>query len=84
MIFFKGRTHLMLNQNNKAVSSFFDAIALKNDRDYLNGLGFALAKIKKYDQALGAYKKAIILDKKNSFAYFNSGLLFFEARMKVT
>ena len=65
----------MLNQYEKAASTFLDALAIKMDSDYLNGLGYAYSKLKQPDKALAAYNKAISINNKNSYAYFNSGLL---------
>ena len=65
----------MLNQYEKAASTFLDALAIKIDSDYLNGLGYAYSKLKQSDKALAAYNKAISINNKNSYAYFNSGLL---------
>ena len=75
LIFLKGRSQLMLNQYEKAASTFLDALAIKIDSDYLNGLGYAYSKLKQSDKALAAYNKAISINNKNSYAYFNSGLL---------
>ena len=75
LIFLKGRAQLMLNQYEKAASSFLDALAMKMDSDYLNGLGFAYTKLKKTEKALAAYNKAITINIQNSYAYFNAGLL---------
>ena len=75
LIFLKGRSQLMLNQYEKAASTFLDALAIKMDSDYLNGLGFAYSKLKQPNKALAAYNKAISINNKNSYAYFNSGLL---------
>lgn len=75
LIFLKGRAQLMLNQYENAVSTFLDALAIKIDDDYLNGLGHAYTKLNLVDKALAAYNKAISINKKNSYAYFNSGLL---------
>ena len=49
----------MLNQYEKAASTFLDALAIKMDSDYLNGLGFAYSKLKQPNKALAAYNKAI-------------------------
>ena len=65
----------MLNQYEKAASTFLDALAIKMDSDYLNGLGYAYSKLKQPNKALAAYNKAISINNKNSYAYFNSGLL---------
>ena len=75
LIFLKGRSQLMLNQYEKAASTFLDALAIKMDSDYLNGLGYAYSKLKQPNKALAAYNKAILINNKNSYAYFNSGLL---------
>ena len=75
LIFLKGRSQLMLNQYEKAASTFLDALAIKMDSDYLNGLGYAYSKLKQPNKALAAYNKAISINNKNSYAYFNSGLL---------
>jgi hypothetical protein len=75
IIFLKGRSQLMLNQYEKAASTFLDALAIKMDSNYLNGLGYAYTKLKQPKKAIAAYNKAITLNNKNSFAYFNSGLL---------
>ena len=75
LIFLKGRIYLMLNEYKKATSSFFDAIAIKPKDIYFNGLGYAYAKSGNYNKSLAAYQKAIFLNNKNSFAYFNSGLI---------
>ena len=74
IIFLKGRSQLMLNQYEKAASTFLDALAIKMDRT-INGLGYAYTKLKQPKKAIAAYNKAITLNNKNSFAYFNSGLL---------
>ena len=65
----------MLNRYEKAASTFLDALAIKIDSDYFNGLGYAYSKSKQSDKALAAYNKAISINNKNSYAYFNSGLL---------
>ncbi len=75
LIFLKGRAQLMLNQYEKAASSFLDALAMKMDSDYLNGLGYAYTKLNKTEKALAAYNKAITINIQNSYAYFNAGLL---------
>ena len=75
LIFLKGRSQLMLNQYEEAASTFLDALAIKIDSNYLNGLGFAYSKLKQPNKALAAYNKAISINNKNSYAYFNSGLL---------
>ena len=75
LIFLKGRSQLMLNQFEKASSTFLDALAIKLDSDYLNGLGYAFTKLKQTNKAIAAYNKAISINNKNSYAYFNSGLL---------
>jgi len=75
LIFLKGRSQLMLNQYKKATSTFLNALTIKMDSDYLNGLGYAYSKLKQLDKALAAYNKAISINNKNSYAYFNSGLL---------
>ena len=75
LIFLKGRSQLMLNQYDKAVSTFLDALAIKMDSDYLNGLGHAYSKLNLINKALAAYNKSISINNKNSYAYFNAGLL---------
>ena len=65
----------MLNEYENAVSTFLDALAIKIDDSYLNGLGYAYTKLNQLDKALAAYNKAISINNKNSYAYFNSGLL---------
>jgi tetratricopeptide (TPR) repeat protein len=75
LLFLKGRSQLMLNQYEKATLTFLNAVAIKMDSDYLNGLGYAYSKLKQQDKALAAYNKAISINNKNSYAYFNSGLL---------
>ena len=75
LIFLKGRSELMLNQYENAVSTFLDALAIKIDYNYFNGLGHAYMKLNKLDKALAAYNKAISINNKNSYGYFNSGLL---------
>ena len=75
LIFLKGRAQLMINQYEKAASTFLDALAIKIDENYLNGLGHAYTKLNQLDKALAAYNKAISINNKNSYAYFNSGLL---------
>ena len=66
LIFLKGRSQLMLNQYEKASSTFLDALAIKIESDYLNGLGYAYSKLKQSDKALAAYNKAISINNKNS------------------
>ena len=75
LIFLKGRSQLMLNEYENAASTFLDAIAIKIDDNYLNGLGYAYTKLNQLDKALATYNKAISINNKNSYAYFNSGLL---------
>ena len=75
LIFLKGRSYLLLNEYKKASSSFLDAIAIQPKDKYFNGLGFAYTKLGDYNKSLAAYKKAISLNNKNNFAYFNSGLI---------
>ena len=65
----------MLNEYENATSTFLDAIAIKIDDNYLNGLGYAYTKLNQLDKALASYNKAISINNKNSYAYFNSGLL---------
>ncbi len=75
LLFLKGRSQLMLNEYENAASTFLDAIAIKIDDNYLNGLGYAYTKLNQLDKALASYNKAISINNKNSYAYFNSGLL---------
>ena len=75
LIFLKGRSQLMLNQHEEASSTFLDALAIKMDNEYLNGLGYAYTKLKQTNKAIAAYNKAISINNKNSYAYFNAGLL---------
>jgi tetratricopeptide (TPR) repeat protein len=75
LIFLKGRSYLLLNEYQKASSSFLDAIAIQPKDKYFNGLGFAYTKLDYYNKSLAAYQKAISLNNKNNFAYFNSGLI---------
>ena len=75
LIFLKGRSYLMLNKYKKAISSFLDAIAIQPKDIYFNGLGFAYTKSGNYNKSLASYQKAISLNNKNNFAYFNSGLI---------
>jgi tetratricopeptide (TPR) repeat protein len=82
LIFLKGRSQLMLNEFESASSTFLDALALKLESDYLNGLGHAYSKLNQTNKALAAYNKAISIDNKNSYAYFNAGLLLENAKNK--
>lgn len=75
LIFLKGRSYLLLNEYQKASSTFLDAIAIQPKDKYFNGLGFAYTKLEDYNKSLAAYQKAISLNNKNNFAYFNSGLI---------
>ena len=75
LVFLKGRSQLMLNEYENAASTFLDALAIKIDDSYLNGLGYAYTKLNQLDKALASYNKAISINNKNSYAYFNSGLL---------
>ena len=75
LVFLKGRSQLMLNDYENAASTFLDALAIKIDDSYLNGLGYAYTKLNQLDKALASYNKAISINNKNSYAYFNSGLL---------
>ena len=75
LVFLKGRSQLMLSEYENATSTFLDAIAIKIDDNYLNGLGYAYTKLNQLDKALASYNKAISINNKNSYAYFNSGLL---------
>ena len=76
LVFLKGRSQLMLNEYENAASTFLDAVAIKIDDSYLNGLGYAYTKLNQLDKALASSNKAISINNKNSYAYFNSGLLF--------
>ena len=73
----------MLNEFENAVSTFLDVLALKLDSNYLNGLGHAYSKLNQTNKALAAYNKAISIDNKNSYAYFNAGLLLENANNKI-
>ena len=84
LIFLKGRSQLMLNQFKEASSTFLDALAIKMDSDYLNGLGYAFTKLKQTNKAIAAYNKAISINNQNSYAYFNSGLLLENSGNKKT
>ena len=75
LMFLKGRSQLMLNEYENAVSTFLGALTIKLDDNYLNGLGYAYTKLNQLDKALTYYNKAISVNNKNSYAYFNSGLL---------
>ena len=75
LVFLKGRSQLMLNEYENAASTFLDALAIESDDSYLNGLGYAYTKLNQLDKALASYNKAISINNKNSYAYFNSGLL---------
>ena len=81
LLFLKGRSLLMLNEHKKATEIFLDAIALNEKSDYFNGLGYAYMKIKNSNKAIAAFNKAINLDNKNSFAYFNAGLLLEKGKL---
>ena len=83
LLFLKGRSQLMLNEFENAVSTFLDVLALKLDSNYLNGLGHAYSKLNQTNKALAAYNKAISIDNKNSYAYFNAGLLLENANNKI-
>ena len=65
----------MLKRYQKATSAFQKALTFKSNKNYFNALGFAFSKSREYDKALNAYNKSISLDNKNSFAYYNAGLL---------
>ena len=83
LLFLKGRSQLMLNEFENAVSTFLDVLALKLDSNYLNGLGHGYSKLNQPNKALAAYNKAISIDNKNSYAYFNAGLLLENANNKI-
>ena len=42
----------MLNEYENAASTFLDALAIKIDDNYLNGLGYAYTKLNQLDKAL--------------------------------
>jgi len=71
-----------VNEYENAVSTFIDALAIKIDDNYFNGLGYAYTKLNQVHKALAAYNKAISINNKNSYAYFNSGLLLENQGMK--
>ena len=75
LIFLKGRIQLILNRYKAASENFLDAISIKMDFNYLNGLGYSYAKLSQENKALAAYGKSIVINNKNSFAYYNSALI---------
>ena len=81
LLFLKGRSYLLLNENEAASQTFLDVLAIKEKSEYFNGLGYSYMKMNKSNKAIAAYNKAINLDNKNSFAYFNAGLLFEKGKL---
>ena len=76
LIFLKGRSQLMLNQYEKAASTFLDALAIKMDSDYLNGLGFAYSKLKRLGHDVNSINQSVLVFSKeaeaNSIEEFSS------------
>jgi len=78
--FVKGRI-LMLDQDySQAEPAILKAVALdRGNARYLNALGAVNAASGATDRALAAYDMAIELDRSNGFAWYNSGVLHFNA-----
>jgi tetratricopeptide (TPR) repeat protein len=71
-----GRASLLLRRLDLAEDYLLEAIT-RNDSQYVyfDALGVTYAKRKKLDLAIAAFNKAIVLNKKDGFAYFNVGVI---------
>jgi len=71
-----GRALLALEKPKEAVDNFYQAIALGDENDiYFEALGVAHIKSGNTSLALAAFEKAIGINEKNSFAYFNAAII---------
>ena len=75
LIFLRGRSYLKLNQLELAKVDFAKAYSKNQKEIYLNGVAYILTKQKRFDEALEVYNDVIIKNNKNSFAYYNAGLI---------
>ena len=77
VFFLKSRVLIALREYNQADKEIIKAIRLnKENYQYYNVLGFINSKNDNLDRSLAAYKIAIVKNKNNAFAYFNSGIIF--------
>ena len=73
-LFNQARSEADAEQNDKAVADYTEAIRLKADyAEAYNGLGAALMKLGKTDEAIGAFQSAATKDPKNVDALNNAG-----------
>ena len=75
LIFLRGRSYLKLNKLELAKVDFVNAYSKNKKEIYLNGLAYILTKQKRFDEALKVYNDVIIKNNRNSFAYYNAGLI---------
>ena len=78
--FSRGRTALKLQDVPRAHDDFIKAIALDDGNPaYRDGLAIACTQGGQVDNALAAYRMAIALDPDDGFAWYNTGILEFNA-----
>jgi tetratricopeptide (TPR) repeat protein len=73
----KGQTFLNLDQNEKALTCFDEALALDADHvDTLIKRGAALERLQRFDDAIAVYDRIIGLDERQTTAYLLKGGVF--------
>ncbi|HEY1719878.1 MAG TPA: tetratricopeptide repeat protein [Magnetospirillaceae bacterium] len=81
--FSRGRTALALQDFPRAHEDFIKAIALDDgNATYRDGLAIACAQSGQVENALAAYSMAIALNPDDGFAWYNTGILQFNAGHK--
>ncbi|HTX49393.1 MAG TPA: tetratricopeptide repeat protein [Caulobacteraceae bacterium] len=76
--FTRGREALAAQDYARAQDDFIQAIALDDtNAGYRDGLALACAADGKTEDALAAYRMAILLDPKDGFAWYNTGIIEF-------
>ena len=78
--FARGRAALMAQDFPRAHEAFVHAIALDDSNaSYRDGLAIACTQSGQVEAALAAYRMAVMLDPKDGFAWYNTGILEFNA-----
>ena len=73
--------YYFVSKYNESLAMYLDIIktGTDNENDFLySGLGDTYSALKKYDEAIKAYKKTIELNPKESYHYYRLGELYFE------
>jgi len=78
MHFLKGRIYIKQGDLNKADDAIVKAVAnTDSPSSYLNGIGYVNSLRGNQDRALAAYKMVLDHDPLNGYAYYNSGVTYF-------